>query len=182
MEKENKFILNLTRLSGSISAITIDCMFETLAYIDEHAIIEAQFIEANYLGSLFNDDEIMQKWGMSDSSLKELILLYEEAKKATDDEFDECFTVLRQKHKYARKFLEFFDIQNKIRLLIDTRKKELQYHAACDTVKHIIELLQHFPHSDTCKILAPLLPEFVESISKSVSNPTVAPTTSYNHF
>ena len=50
MDAEKSFQMNLLRLTGSTSAVTIDFMLETLIYINSNSVNEALFIEESYLG------------------------------------------------------------------------------------------------------------------------------------
>jgi len=161
MEEEKKFVLNLTRLCGPTNAVTVDFMFETLSYINNNSVVEAQFIEAIYLGSIFDDDEFLQKSGIRICSVQVLINRYEEAKRNPDDDF---LPLLRNKHREAREFLNDEDVKNHIRTTIEVRNETMQNRAVWTTITTIFGLLQHFPKCNLGRLLSPLLPQMMENI------------------
>lgn len=61
LDAERKFELNLKRLSGATNAVTVDFMLETIVFINNNAVVEAQFIEEAYLGVIFDDDEFLAR-------------------------------------------------------------------------------------------------------------------------
>ena len=60
MEKEKQFQMNLLRLAGKTSAVTVETMLDTISYISNHSIEDALFIEQTYLGNLFENKKFVQ--------------------------------------------------------------------------------------------------------------------------
>ena len=156
MDEETKFIHNLVRLAGPTNAVTVDFMLDTLLYINKNSIVEAQFIEVPYLESMFDDQEFLQH-----NNIQNLINNYEEAKRNSDDIF---LTLLHQKHKLARMFLENEVIKKQIKDLIEVRKKLIENKLTEFTITNILQIVKYFPNSKVGQILQPLLPELMESI------------------
>lgn len=163
MDEEKKFLLNLTRLAGPTNAVTVDFMFETLVYINNNSVVEAQFIEANYLESIFDDDEFLQQGGIRICSVQVLLARYEEAKRNPEDNF---LTLLRQKHRVARRFLDDEVMKKQIKDLIEIRKGTMEHRAIWTTIANIFGLLQHFPRCNLGRILAPLLPQMMQTVAQ----------------
>jgi hypothetical protein len=163
MDEEKKFMHNLTRLAGPINAVTVDSMFETLSYINSNAVLEAEFIEGTYLGSIFDDEEFLQQSGIRICSVQILFSRYEEAKRNSDDVF---LSLLRQKHRIARAFLDSDDVRRQIRELIEVRKGTMQHRAIWTTITNILGLLQHFPNCGIGRLLAPMLPQLLQTVQQ----------------
>jgi hypothetical protein len=163
MEEEKKFVLNLTRLCGPTNSVTVDFMFETLSYINANAVVEAQFIEAIYLGNIFDDDDFLLRVGIQICSVEVLINRYEEAKRNQDGDF---LTLLRKKHREAREFLNSEGVKQQIKATIEVRKSTMQNRAIWDTIANIFGLLQNFPQCNLGRLLAPLLPQMMEIVQQ----------------
>ena len=54
---ERQFQTNILRLSGNTLIVTLETIFETIAYASQHGVIELLFIEEYYLPYFFEDDE-----------------------------------------------------------------------------------------------------------------------------
>lgn len=59
LNKENQFLYYLTQTSnGNVKNITIETMIELIRYINSECISELQFIENEYLTSVFSDQQL----------------------------------------------------------------------------------------------------------------------------
>eukprot|EP00981_Chlorochromonas_danica_P009887 scaffold2859_cov126-Ochromonas_danica.AAC.1 len=100
---EDKFKLNLKRLSGLTSAVTIDDMCEVMAYIQNNGVHDLSFVEEPYRASIFSDDEFLEKTA-----------------------------VQRDSHRVARKFLEDAGIKDRIRDYDRINDQRNLYKDFCD--------------------------------------------------
>ena len=161
MDEDKLFIHNLTRLRGTISAVSIDAMFDSLMYVAKNAVIEAQFVEENYLGCMFDDEEFLEEGKIFICSLTCVINRYEEAKRNSDVNF---LALLRKKHRQARQFLDNDATKERIGQLIDLRYATIENRAIWATIVNIFGLLQHFPRTAVGHLLAPLIPQLTEAV------------------
>jgi hypothetical protein len=169
LDEERKFVLNLTRLCGATNAVTVEYIIEAIIYINNHGIVEGQFIEENYLGSFFDDEEFLTRGDISVCSVQSLKDRYDLAKSTNDIEF---LTLLRTKHRETRVFLIDQQLKERIRHLIEKRRKAVEHGAVWTAVISICGVIEHFPNSSFGQFMAPLLPQMLLSLPQIMDHPS----------
>lgn len=109
---EERFKLNLKRLCGRTSAVTIDDMCEVIGYIQENGVYDLSFVEEAYKSSIFSDDEFLEKTGIIVDSFERFIAAWVNAK---ENNYSLILKLFRDKHRVARQFLEEPGIKDRIR-------------------------------------------------------------------
>jgi len=151
---ENRFILNLTRMSGeNISAVTPECILEFLVHLQKSSVSELQFIEEAYTSIIFEDDDFMDRF-IQICSVEVLIKRFEEAKEGGDTEFLKAFRVL---HRRAR--IEVFNTENKltIRSFIVQRKSLNEMKHVKNIITTCIEYLTNYSGSSMSSLMRRIL-------------------------
>jgi hypothetical protein len=151
---ENRFILNLTRMSGeNISAVTPECILEFLVHLQNSSVSELQFIEEAYTSIIFEDDDFMDRF-IQICSVEVLIKRFEEAKEGGDTEFLKAFRVL---HRRAR--IEVFNTENKltIRSFIVQRKSLNEMKHVKNIITTCIEYLTNYSGSSMSSLMRRIL-------------------------
>ena len=154
-ESENRFMLNLTRMSGkNTSSVTPDCILEFLAHIHNSSIADLQFIEEAYTSVIFEDDNFMNTF-IHICSVEMLIKRYEEAKEGNNVEFLNAYRVLHRKSRQ-----EVLDEETKsiIRVFIRERKSLNEMKLVQRMVSTCIESLTRFRRPYMTAIVRRMLP------------------------
>lgn len=140
---ENGFQMNLIRLAGDTSAVTIDHMLEFLTYTNNNSVLEVQFVEQKYTASIFNNQKFLDDGNISICSLQFLIDKYQDAKKRNDSHF---LKLLRDAHRQARAFLNEPAIKSKLNEIIIQRKSQGEYQAYVDILVSMIGFMKDMRH------------------------------------
>lgn len=159
----------MTRLCGPTSSVTVEFIFETLVYINNNAVVDAFFIEENYLSVIFDDDEFLTQCRISICSVQFLLNKYEEARRVNDEAF---LLRLSQKHREARAFLDNNEIKEGIKAVIENRKEVMENRAIWATITNILGLLQHFPRTALGRLLAPIVPQLTQTVPQLTNTTT----------
>ena len=141
LKDEKDFQVNLLRLAGVTSAVTVDQMLSTIAYINNQNVDEALVIEQSYLGNLFTNAEFMRVC-CPISSLHHVIDCFLRAKR---DNNDDSLRQFDSAHRLARQFLDDPEIKKYIKDLVTRRKKDIYFKACWKTVQMMRDLTQRFP-------------------------------------
>ncbi len=173
MDAEKKFILNLTRLAGLTEAVSVDAIVETLAYISNNAVLEAQFLEECYLSVVFEDDDFIDQAGIHVCSVSNFINRVHEAIKANDGVF---LGLLRSVHRRAREFLRRPEIKQRIQDLIIERQESLESKAIWNAITALVAVVQNFPRNYHARLFADFMPRITERLPMITES--ASPTTS----
>jgi hypothetical protein len=109
---EEQFKLNLKRLCGLTTAVTIDDMCQVMDYIQTNAVHDLSFVEEAYRSCIFSDDEFLEKTEIIVCSVDQFIAAWEDAKEKKDHVILKAF---RDMHREARRLLEEANIKDRIR-------------------------------------------------------------------
>jgi hypothetical protein len=154
-DMENRFILNLTRMSGpNTNSVTPDCLLEFLSHLQNSSVDELQFIEEGYTSVIFEDDAFVNTY-LRICSVEILIDKYEAAKKDNNTEFLDAFRIL---HRRARS--QVLDEATKATLkdFIQQRRASNEMQLLGKIVSNFIEYLTRFKRPYMSNLLQSVLP------------------------
>lgn len=154
MEEEKRFQMNLLRLAGQTSVVTVEVMLETVSYITNNSIEEALFIEQSYLGNLFDNEDFVRVCSKV-CSLNDVISSFQVAKQSNDLTFLEQ---MRSAHRSARQFLDDPELKTQIKDIVLQRKVNIERIAYWNMFQMMVQLVRQFPRGNFSRNLANLLP------------------------
>jgi hypothetical protein len=128
-QKEDKFKLILTRLSGETNAVTIDDVCEFMAFVQNNGVHDLSFVDEGYRASVFSDDEFLDKTGIIVCSVEQFISTWEDAKEKKEATM---LILFRDAHRKARAFLADPDVKRRIKECHAMRDQANLYKDYCD--------------------------------------------------
>jgi hypothetical protein len=128
-QKEDKFKLILTRLSGETNAVTIDDMCEFMAFVQNNGVHDLSFVDEGYRASVFSDDEFLDKTGIIVCSVEQFVSTWEDAKEKKEATM---LILFRDAHRKARTFLADPDVKKRIKDCHAMRDQVNLYKDYCD--------------------------------------------------
>lgn len=174
---ENRFILNLTRMSGeNITAVTPNCVLEFLVHLHNSNVAELQFIEEAYTSIIFDDDDFMDRH-IHICSVEVLIKKFEEAKEGCNTEFLKAFRVL---HRRARDQVLTEETKETIRNFIGKRKSLNEMKLVKNIISTCIEYITNYGGSPMTGLMRQILSKVADerNIQAIQDNETVLNTSS----
>ena len=154
MEEEKRFQMNLLRLAGITSAVSVEVMLDTISFITNQSVEETLFIEQIYLGNLFDNEEFV-KVCAQDCSLSHVIISFQNAKQSNNHVFLEQ---MRSAHRSAREFLNDAELKAQIKDFVLQRKANMERRAYWNMFHMMVQLVQQFPEGNSSRHLSNLLP------------------------
>lgn len=169
---EEKFKLNLKRLCGLTTAVTIDDMCEVMSYIQNNGIHDLSFVEEAYKSSIFSDDEFLEKTGIIVCSVEQFISAWEDAKEKKDVAVLKLF---RDAHREARKFLEESDIKDRIHEFVRIHDQRNLYKDYCDFLLMSVRFVRrHLRNPATSYLMDQVIPN-MSGIANRMNFPSLMP-------
>ena len=158
---EKVFQMNLIRLAGNTSAVTIDHMLEFFAYANKNSVVEVIFVEQEYTASVFNN-QVFDDANINIDSLQILIDKYEDAKKNNDPHF---LKLLRDAHRQARAFLNEPEIKTKLKEIVSQRKFQSEYRGYMNVLTTVVDFMKDFGDNRLLNAsLTTILPKLFDNV------------------
>lgn len=165
---EKCFQMNLLRLAGRTDIVTTENMFEVIVYASQNGISEVLFVEENYLGCYFTNDEFMAKIGLHNCSLPDLIRRYEEAKSKNEADMLSAF---RAVHRQARLFLQDEEIKINLKQLCAFRSSVNQYQAFINMIQVMLNYTrEYFTHAPVINLIQGIFPSLAQNVPRLENN------------
>jgi hypothetical protein len=159
---ENRFQMNLLRLAGKTEILTIDVIFEVIAFISYNGIADLHLVEEEYLSCFFNDDIFMGKIQLYISSFPMLVQRYEEARRTNNGEELEAFKVA---HRIAKQFLADPETKERIKSICHQRASLNQYRSYIHCMQVLLNYSQEFYHHTSAReVISQFIPMFSQNV------------------
>ena len=159
---EKAFQMNLIRLSGSTSAVSIDHMFEFLVYTNSNSVHDVQFVEEIYTDSIFNNQQFLDDASISICSLQIIFDKYQEAIKNNDSHF---LKLLHDAHRQARVFLNDQATKARLKEIANQRKTQNEYQAYMNILSSIVGFMTDFSYNHHLNVsLTTMLPQLFANV------------------
>jgi len=176
LKDEKDFQVNLLRLAGETSSVTVEHMLQTLIYITNQNVEEALVIEQSYLGNLFNNEEFNGVC-CPVSSLDHVVACFQLAKR------DDNVELLRQfdaAHRVARRFLDDPEIKKLSQQLASRRKNDMYFKVCWKTFETMLDLVQMFPRGNFTLHLVKHLSALMTALPKVEDSDMTDPRIEFN--
>ena len=139
---EKRFQYNLLKLCGNTSAVYIETIFEFISYASQNEIIDAYFIEEQYLNIFYNNDEFLIVTKEENiCNLEQIISIY---KKAKDEDNIEILRLFRKMHREGTNLLENPEIKENLKKILNERKSKDEYKSYILMLHGIHQYMQDF--------------------------------------